>query len=230
MITSANVKLAAIQFFSKSLDCSSLDPAKALEFLANEQSSEAGLHDDWAVGLETALTTIKEQVGPSNIKASGAEQLHEQVLQVWLARAFCCFAEQVASQLERGQTLAEPYWEIFDYAKGLVEDCNQELLDFCAEVNVIAKDRRFQETGWQLQRKELRRMHEKLYSYSWEDYKKTANIPNEIGSMHTSDGSTWDGSNLSETFMSMDVTDLGTTMFTADTTIQSDTSYGSGRK
>lgn len=133
-------------------------------------------------------------------------------------------------QLERGQTLAEPYWEIFDYAKGLVEDCNQDLLDFCAHANVIAKDRRFQETGWQLQRKELRRMYEKLYSYSWEDYKKTANIPNEIGSMQTSDGSTWDGSNLSETFMSMDVTDLGTTMLTDDTTMQSDTSFGSGRK
>lgn len=230
MITSANVKLAAIQFFSESLDCSSLDPAKALEFLANEQSSEAGLHDDWAVGLETALTTIKEQVGPSNIKASGAEQLHEQVLQVWLARAFCCFAEQVASQLERGQTLAEPYWEIFDYAKGLVEDCNQELLDFCAEVNVIAKDRRSQEIGWKCQRKELRRMREKLYSYSWEEYKKTADTSRETGSMYTSEGSAWDESNLSETFMSMDVHDHRTTMLTADTIMQPDTSFGSGRK
>lgn len=230
MITSADVKLAAIQFFSKSLDCSSLDPAKALDYLANEQSSDAGLHDDWAVGLETALTTIKEQVGPSNIEAFGAEQLQEQVLQVWLARAFCCFAKQVALQLERGQTLAEPYWEIFDYAKGLVEDCNQELLDFCADVNVIAKDRRFQETGWECRRKELKGMFKILYSYSWEEYKKAVNSYNETGSTLTSEESAWDESNLSETFMSMDRTGLDNTISTADTTIKSNMSFDNSLK
>jgi hypothetical protein len=70
-------------------------------------------------------------------------------------------------------------------------------------------------------------MHEKLYSYSWEEYKKAVDLYNETGSMHTSEGSAWDGSNLSGTFMSMDGTtsmdgtDLDNTMSTADTTMKS---------
>jgi hypothetical protein len=227
MVTSADIKHAAIQFFSKNLDCSSLDPDKALEFLANEQSMDAGSYDEKAYGLDSALKSIKERLGPSKIEIFDAEKFRDQVVQVWLARAFCCFAKQIASKLEAGQNLAEPYCEIFDYAKGLVEDCNQELLGYCADVNVIAKDRRFQEQGWACHRKELRRMHEKLYSYSWEEYKKAVDLYNETGSMHTSEGSAWDGSNLSDTFMSMDGTtsmdgtDLDNTISTADTTMKS---------
>lgn len=227
MVTSADIKHAAIQFFSKNLDCSFLDPAKALDFLANEQSMDAGLYDEKAYGLDAALNTIKERLGPSKIEIFDAEKFRDQVVQVWLARAFCCFAKQIASKLEAGQNLAEPYYEIFDYAKGLVESSNQKLLDFCVDVNVIANDNRFQEKGWKYQRKELRRMHEKLYSYSWEEYKKAVDLYNETGSMHTSEESAWDGSNLSETFMSMDGTtsmdgtDLDNTMSTADTTMKS---------
>lgn len=255
MITSADIRLAAIQFFSGNLDCSSLDPAKALEFLANEQSIAAGSHDDWADGLDTALTTVKGLLDTSNIETFGAEKFRDQVVQVWLARAFCYFAGQIATKLEQNETLAQPYCEMFSYARGLIEDRNSTLRSFCASVHHIANYPLFQEPGWKCPEEELADLAKDvktLRSYTWERFETTFEIPHDSGSTYSFDVdgvsgmSNWDirtaielliaeeskrkstceRGNPSETSMSMEGTDPDGAKSNAATTTRSNASSG----
>jgi hypothetical protein len=190
MITLDDIKHTAIQFFSQNLDSLTFNPVRALKFLANEQSIDAGAHDDWADGLETAMTTIKERLGPSDIETFGTETFRYQVVQVWLARAFCYFASQIATKLKQRASLAQPYCEIFDYAKGLIGDPNTALLNFCADVHHIAKQPLFQEQGWECQEEDLEDLVEvlkTLRSYTWERFEKTFEIPHDSGSTYSFD-------------------------------------------
>jgi hypothetical protein len=263
MITLDDIKHTAIQFFSQNLDSLTFNPVRALKFLANEQSIDAGAHDDWADGLETAMTTIKEELGPSDTEAfgklCGTDTFRYQVVQVWLARAFCYFASQIAIKLEQRASLAQPYYEIFDYAKGSIGDPNTALLSFCADVHYIAKQPLFQEQGWVCPEEDLEDLAEALKtlrSYIWERFEKTFEIPHDSGSTYSFDVkdlsgmSNWDietaiellsaewskrqstreASNPSETFMSMQGTKADGAKFYDDTTTKSNASSESGKK
>ncbi|KAH8079632.1 hypothetical protein HD553DRAFT_345395 [Filobasidium floriforme] len=259
MITSADIKHAAIRFFSENLDCSALDPAEVWEFLDNEKRRDPKMLDNRALGLKTALETIKKQLGPSNIETVGADEFRYHVVQVWLARAFCYFASQVATKLENSQTLTQPYCEIFDSAKDLVWGRNSALLDFCLDVHYIAKQPLFQEQGWVCPEEDLEDLAKALKtlrSYTWEKFEKTFEIPHDSGSTYSFDVdgvsgmSNWDietaigllsaewskrqstseRGNPSETSMSMQGTEADGTKFYDDTTTELNTSSESGKK
>ncbi|KAG7528079.1 hypothetical protein FFLO_06432 [Filobasidium floriforme] len=259
MITSADIKHAAIRFFSENLDCSALDPAEVWEFLDNQKRRDPKMLDNRALGLKTALETIRKQLGPSNIETVGADEFRYHVVQVWLARAFCYFASQVATQLENNQTLTQPYCEIFDSAKDLVRDRNSALLDFCLDVHYIAKLPLFQEQGWVCPEEDLEDLAKALKtlrSYTWERFEQTFEIPHDSGSTYSFDVkdlsgmSNWDvrtamellsaewskrqstreGSNVSETSTSMEGTNPDDAKSNTARTTRSNASSGSGPK
>jgi hypothetical protein len=209
------------------------------------------------------MTTIKEQLGPSDIETFGklcrTETFRYQVVQVWLARAFCYFASQIATKLEQRASLAQPYCEMFDYAKGLIGDPNSALLNFCADVHHIAKQPLFQEQGWQCPEEDLEDLAEAVKtfrSYTWKRYETTFEIPHDSGSTYSFDVdsvsgmSNWDigtaitlliaeeskrqstreGKNPSETSMSVEGTDPDGARSYAAMTTRSNASSGSGQK
>jgi hypothetical protein len=209
------------------------------------------------------MTTIKEQLGPSDIETFGklcrTETFRYQVVQVWLARAFCYFASQIATKLEQRASLAQPYCEMFDYAKGLIGDPNTALLNFCADVHYIASYPLVQEPGWKCPEEELADLAKDvktLRSYTWEKFEKTFDIPHDSGSTYSfnvdgiSGMNDWDihtafellsaeiskrqstcgGGSPSESFVSMKGTDPDGAKSNAATTTRSNVSSGSGQK